>query len=61
MLARHGLRPGGDAFTAFFFYPLDRLSETWFQRVARVLEPLRTVPGIRRLASQYLVVAEKAL
>jgi ubiquinone/menaquinone biosynthesis C-methylase UbiE len=59
LLSTYGFTPGGDAFTAFFFYPLDRLSQTVFESLARVLEPLRTVPGVRRLASQYLVVAEK--
>jgi len=60
-LARaHGLAPKDDAFTAFLIYPLDRLSPALFDSVARALEPLSSVPGLRTAASQYLLSVEKS-
>jgi hypothetical protein len=47
----------GDAFTALYIHPLDRLAPGIFEALARALEPLMRVPGVRALASQYLVAA----
>jgi len=60
-LARaHGLASKEDAYTAFLIYPLDRLSPALFDGVARALEPLSSVPGLRTAASQYLLAVEKS-
>ncbi|MBV8865193.1 MAG: class I SAM-dependent methyltransferase [Acidobacteriaceae bacterium] len=58
LLKQHGLEPQESNYSNYFLYPLDRLPNLNV-KVAKLLEPLASIPLLRYGASVYLVSARK--
>jgi ubiquinone/menaquinone biosynthesis C-methylase UbiE len=59
LLREVGFDPQRSAYSNFFVYPLDRVSENLNMRGAAMLEPLRYVPLLRWAGAVYMVSARK--
>lgn len=59
LLKSEGFDPASSTFSNFFLFPLSRLSPALNLKTAAALEPLRHVPVVSWMASQYLVAARR--